>query len=63
MTPATHSVARSVALLLDVDVARSVAVRLDVGVARSVAVIFVHLSKPAALSNASTAAMKDRELG
>ena len=45
------------------DVARSVAVRLDVGVARSVAVLFVHLSKPAELRNASTAAMKDRELG
>ena len=64
-----EDVARSVAVLLDVDVARSVAVlflssvALDVRVARFVAVIFVHLSKPAALSNAAAAAMRDRELG
>ena len=58
-----EDVARSVAVLLDVGVACSVAVLLDVRVARFVAVIFVHLSKPAALSNAAAAAMRDRELG
>lgn len=55
-----EDVARSVAVLLDVRVACSVAVLLE-EVARFVAVIFVHLSKPAALSNAPAAAMKDRE--
>ena len=47
------------------DVARSVAVLLDVDVARSVAVLFLRssflgLSKFAALSNAFTSAMKDQ---
>ena len=47
------------------DVARSVAVLLDVDVARSVAVLFLSsfvlgLTKPAALSNACAAAMKDQ---
>ena len=55
-----EDVARSVAVLLDVRVACSVAVLLE-ELARFVAVIFVHLSKPAALSNAPAAAMKDRE--